>query len=357
MNSKKDFKYLSLYLLLVINAACWERLPLFDDKQKPSGSDTTQDWLAVWGNNSDNIWIGGKTLQHYSSGAWRNETSFLSAFNGQYNLRAIYGTVENHILVGSDNFMKGEAIYEKLGTADWSRMEDPFSEPYKLGMERRSIWHDGTNTWMAGRCGCHMCVADWPTGYSRFEIEDANAPWFTHNDVKYCTTGASEMENDNKYNIMSGIWGINADLVWTTGFFGTKNLGPYGIIFHWRRTGGGVTNGMWNEEFLYEKPLYAIWGFDQDNIWAVGGEGSILHRDGIHWSAERYGDKNLNAIWGHSATNIWAVGDGGTILHFDGSSWKQQPSPTENNLRGVYGSGPHDVWIVGDKGTVLMRLP
>lgn len=61
----------------------------------------------------------------------------------------------------------------------------------------------------------------------------------------------------------------------------------------------------------------------------------------------------LTAIWGSGEDDVWAVGSSGTIVHWNGSDWQTIPSGTKQTLRGVWGSGPTDVWIVSTPALVL----
>lgn len=55
----------------------------------------------------------------------------------------------------------------------------------------------------------------------------------------------------------------------------------------------------------------------------------------------------LHALWGSADDDIWAVGEAGLVLHFDGRRWARVETPTLRTLRAVHGCAPDDVWIVG----------
>ena len=140
-------------------------------------------------------------------------------------------------------------------------------------------------------------------------------------------------------------------------------------------------------------PLWGVWGSSATDVWAVGDFGTIIHWNGIAWSAsssgvsevfsaERVGQQRRRRLggrgcgrdlalgWRHlvglyeclhqgalppvgkrARYDVWAVGENGTILHWDGTAWSASASGTTSALWGVWGSGPSDVYAVGDTTT------
>ena len=89
-----------------------------------------------------------------------------------------------------------------------------------------------------------------------------------------------------------------------------------------------------------------------DDIFAVGDLGVILHWNGSAWRRiDSPTSNDLMAIcFGPTGTG-WAVGAGGTILRYKSGEWLETSSPTTDTLRSVW-AGPQDVaWAVGDHGT------
>ncbi|MCP4346651.1 MAG: choice-of-anchor D domain-containing protein [Desulfobacterales bacterium] len=94
--------------------------------------------------------------------------------------------------------------------------------------------------------------------------------------------------------------------------------------------------------------LNSVWGSSGSDVFAVGGDGTILHYDGISWTDMSSGtSSHLNKVWGNSGSDVFAVGDNGTILHYDGSSWSGMDSGTFYDFRDVWGSSGSDVFAVG----------
>lgn len=100
--------------------------------------------------------------------------------------------------------------------------------------------------------------------------------------------------------------------------------------------------------------LYDIWGFSDNDIFAVGYQGRILHYDGTAWSEMDSGtDKSLWGSWGSSPTDVFACGQAGTLLHYDGTAWTSMTSPTDKQLLSMWGSSASDIYGVGVEGTLL----
>jgi hypothetical protein len=93
--------------------------------------------------------------------------------------------------------------------------------------------------------------------------------------------------------------------------------------------------------------LTAVWGSAQDDVWAVGAAGRILHFDGQRWQrSPRVTDSDLTGLHGHSSDDIWAVGED-VALHWDGHAWTVALSNVGESLMGVWQAAADDVWMVG----------
>jgi hypothetical protein len=110
----------------------------------------------------------------------------------------------------------------------------------------------------------------------------------------------------------------------------------------------------------------ALWGPPASrDVWAVGGEASGPSFDGwplvLRGTAGRW-DKlpapqtegHLYAVWGDRDDDVWAVGSKGLILHWDGAAWTREESGVAETLMSIHGAGG-TAWIVGERGTVLVR--
>jgi photosystem II stability/assembly factor-like uncharacterized protein len=120
----------------------------------------------------------------------------------------------------------------------------------------------------------------------------------------------------------------------------------------------GAGTGTWAPETSgYGGPLFTVWGSGPNDVYAAGDV--ILHSagDGV-WTSTSLPPMagTLAALWGSSAANVWAVGADGTLLHrANGGNWTVQTNSavTTRSLTAIWGSGPTDIYSVGAVGTVI----
>src|SRR5580704_229123 len=96
----------------------------------------------------------------------------------------------------------------------------------------------------------------------------------------------------------------------------------------------------------------SVWGSGHDDVWAVGDKGTIVHFDGMGWSASPSGTttENLTSVHGTSPTDVWVSGDKGTIYRWDGKAWTRASEIADTALLSVWASGTNDIWAVGTLG-------
>ncbi len=145
---------------------------------------------------------------------------------------------------------------------------------------------------------------------------------------------------------ISAVWAASAAEVWA--------VGQNGVVWQYpARTPQPTKNNGW--EFVpsgTKEHLNALWGSGATDIWAVGDKGTILHWNGLVWSAWGNPDekkRSLRGIWGSAADHVWAVGDEGAILKWDGTDWSAMDFPDKHgaSLFGIWGSDAEHVWAVG----------
>lgn len=90
--------------------------------------------------------------------------------------------------------------------------------------------------------------------------------------------------------------------------------------------------------------LHAVWASADDDVWAAGQAGTLLHFDGQRWVKQALPTRHtITALWGSARNDVWAVGEKGTILHWNGSAWTSVASPTSGELTALWGLGRNEV--------------
>jgi len=117
---------------------------------------------------------------------------------------------------------------------------------------------------------------------------------------------------------------------------------------------GAVISWKWQNPLPQGNLLRGVWGSSNNDVFAVGNNGTILHYNGSMWSSINSGTTNyLAAVWGSSPSDVFTVGNNGTILHYNGNAWSQMSSGATTTLRGIWGTSS-DIFAVGEGGTILL---
>ena len=79
-------------------------------------------------------------------------------------------------------------------------------------------------------------------------------------------------------------------------------------------------------------------------------------QEGTTFTSQQLVTGYLADVWGTADDNVYAVGEGGAIVHFDGTAWSKLTSPIVTTLNAVAGTSTN-VFAVGDAGTILRYSP
>lgn len=145
------------------------------------------------------------------------------------------------------------------------------------------------------------------------------------------------------------VFGLDDDDVWA--------VGEEGTIVHWDGAELTTTTAP------VSSTLSGVWGTSSSDLWAVGGKTSgeaelndmILHctgdcTSGDSWVQVEPGEVTGGSyfkIWGSADDDVFLVGENGTIQHWDGDAWTAQDSGVDETLVTVAGTSADDVWAVG----------
>jgi hypothetical protein len=137
---------------------------------------------------------------------------------------------------------------------------------------------------------------------------------------------------------LNAVWAAGPGDVWAVGYNGTV-LHRVGEVFSRVPLPGAAT-----------PTLNAVFGTGPNDIWITGAMRSVFHWDGTGLTAQAEGvTSELNAVTATSPTDVWAAGNGGGIYRRVGNAWvRQAEGMTGAVLYGIWASSSRDVWAVGD---------
>jgi protocatechuate 3,4-dioxygenase beta subunit len=151
------------------------------------------------------------------------------------------------------------------------------------------------------------------------------------------------------------IWGSSATDVWAVGggvIPGTPNNAPTAVILHWDGTGSWEDRSYTSGNALVARAyIRAVAGSSQNDVWAIGDSGFIMHYNGQGWTV-----LNSNLLLGSSCARLWSSApndawcSGGTnVFHLKGEDTFERITVSAN-VGVIWGNGPSDVWFVGADG-------
>ncbi len=168
--------------------------------------------------------------------------------------------------------------------------------------------------------------------------------------------GAFTRETTPALQTVYGIWGADEGELWAAGGDADAGTG-----FLWRRDATG-----WRDVPLPEgRPagtLFKAFGFSRTDVWFVGAAERLLHWDGTHLTDagkpanQASSEKSLFTVHG-AAGRIVAVGGyaGGYLLESDENGLRDATPARIQGLSGVFMQGRDEGWAVGQRSSVLRR--
>ncbi len=279
-------------------------------------SGTAVTLYSIWGSPGADLFAvgGGGTILQYDGTRWNP-----MSVSGGRNLRTVWG------FSSSDIYAAGSGAVLHYDGRNWQTMESNF---YPIV----DLWGtSGSDLYSVGSSLSGQTAVLW---YNGREWKDTKADM----DIP-----------------LYAIWGDGKGKVFAAG----GNSGQGGAVYSYD---GGNWQQIWGQSASdLTRKIHAVRAFSENNVFAAGEGGIILHYDGTAWSAMNSGtEKSLSALWGSSGTSVFAAGESGTILHYDGNAWQKTDSGTTSDLYDIWGyenvSGElSELFAVGDKGTVLHR--
>jgi hypothetical protein len=300
----------------------------------PSG--TRENLYAVSGTASDDVWAGGPTVMlHWDGTSWAPSPSFVPSHWG-LDGAGLAAISRDDALVAISNgcqrwdgtswhstpcgVLGGRAVFATSSEDIWV-VGNP--DPVICSDAGYRAHWDGLSWSTVARGGCWATIAG--TGPTDIWIDGT---------LHYDGTTWTEMTCGPRFNAMSA--SNNGAIMGVNGFGIEYFSGDDGWPFLARTSVG------WR----------ALGGRDPANIWAAGGDGTVIRYDGSRWSGQDFplprNDDYLYPIFGSSPSDIWGVSRNG-FLHFDGRSWTAVSGP-RRSFRTGFARAPNDAIAVDDQG-------
>ncbi len=308
------------------SGAAWKELPL------PSGVDaaTARIW-SMWGASSTDVWaFGSESINptvamalHWDGATWSRVDA-----------------------------ASGLAFADRVFTSSWgSATDDIWMSDSNLASPE--LWHWNGTTWtLASATVGGSFGALWGTGakdvWSIGGDAAATAATLRHFDGSAWST-VSVSVTDGPLSLLAG---SRTDDVWT---FGSNNQRP--TLYHLNHPCDD--NGpplVFTREQAPEQFRSLVVGGPSD-LWAVGVDGDLQHRDGGVWSsvtpfANFAESQVIGNVAGWPANDVWAAGL--HVTRWNGTAWIDvtPPDNAANDDHMVWGTSPTDVWV--EEATVWM---
>ncbi|MHB8894400.1 MAG: WD40/YVTN/BNR-like repeat-containing protein, partial [Candidatus Geothermincolia bacterium] len=237
-------------------------------------------------------------------------------------------------------------VAEKSGTTETLASISPMDEEHMwaVGSAGTILFNDGSG-WKKQESGTTEDLN------SVFSVDESHVWAVGQGGVILFYDGSSwkkqETYLDFKLDYLEGVFAVDATHVWAVG----------GIIISQDSVVLFYDGTSWKEQDAPGKPLHAIVGFEDNDVWACGGIGTIIHFDGAKWSEKndgvKSGGKAMPYFWGIAGTdpsNIWACSQG-SVYAYDGTAWKAQPAGSAK-LVGIESFTEDLAWAVGGGGAI-----
>lgn len=144
----------------------------------------------------------------------------------------------------------------------------------------------------------------------------------------------------------TGVWGaeiMSGHVMW---FVGVSELGDDVSSHIFRIENQRFPDWM---NVVEDVRLRDVWGTGDNDLYAFGERGTIVHWDGSVWTnMEVPTTKTILAMGETSSNERYAVGTSGTIMVLDDDTWRDESvSELTDDLHSVWGTGMNDLFLVG----------
>ena len=313
-------------------------------------------YFGLWGTDASNVWITGErgTIKKWNGAGWVSQsfnsapfnTVIINAIHGSSNTDAwavsdknysfhYDGTNWNYVSTGLNFVTSLRAVWMAAGNNGWA-----------VGDQGNIIHWDGS-AWASQASGTTQTIYDvWGTDANHVWAGTTTGSILFYNGVSWVTQLAASGVDD----YMQSIWGNNNTDMWAVGYK-TGGGSPGSHIYHFDGSSWVLQTTILNHFLCKGQSI------DAQNMWVVGGGGSIYKGNGSTWIPQK--DETTNSgfrcAWSADYNNSWMAGGSGGISKWNGTVWQQQVAEVAgaNALYGMYGVNTSNVWTVGENGVIL----
>lgn len=254
------------------------------------------------------VFLAGEGAYRYEDGKWSN-------LNKEYMTRALPADIAGRNR--NDIYAVGSEMILHYDGSQWTWVNAGFNQ------QLSSVCVDASgDVLVAGR------TQDYPGSMVAYRLH--NGTW---------SPETIPFDGNPIYDMCS-----TGDVVFAVGAHGMVAVLRNGV---WRPLPSGTTDG-----------LYSVWAYDERNVYAANGErNELCYYDGRSWTpmqvggGSRYG---IRSIWGTGRDDLFAVAGEGAVIHYDGSSWQPLPRVLLTGVEEVCGAG-REILAFGAYGVISYR--
>jgi len=297
-----------------------------DASSGPRSSVEVPSALALWGAAANDVWAVGRagTAWHWGGAQWSRVR-----LPSRASFESIWGRAADDIWIAGSRTDADQATVLHWDGHAWSDAR------FSAGNAELVAGSDDGKVWVAIRDGS---VWSWADGAWKQQVraECPTPPCFREAAcggacvwARFHTAGGGHLLQPPPW---SGTWDGRALVR------GQKPPAPTGHTFGGTRASlllletGPLASPSWSEVRRWNGARWTPLGKRRGPLWIPRGIDKGV---------------TLSALWGASDDDVWAVGTGGTVLHWNGTRWRSVDASTRVDLKYLWGAAANDIWASG----------
>jgi len=288
---------------------------------------------SVWGSGPTDVWAVGTAglILHYDGMKWERADLEAQDAASLFTLRGVWLERPDDVWIVDGLRLRHSNGWTGPTTTTWEiyAYGEGSAIPTSIRGKNGTVWMARTPGLFGGsplvKLGAWMDAGPGPAGDTLGAIPSLNL-------------SAVAVGRDDE------VWGVGSNrVVRARRTPPVKDGGP------WTWPGVGLDS-------LTTRQLFALW-VGESVVWLVGENGVIRRAPTSETPplfdiVEAPSNADLYGVFGFGEDDVWAVGEAGTILHWDGAALTKLTTPLDDlperpRLFAVWGSSPNDIWFAG----------